>query len=86
MPFFFTLPFCALLDEFLRLPMFFGFFRGVHKIPRKTSHVEKKAEFWFLGVPQVAHSTRGVMTRFASGGAGYMISRALLPKLLETLR
>eukprot|EP00434_Breviolum_minutum_P035989 symbB.v1.2.031873.t2/scaffold3748.1/size51016/1 len=39
------------------------------------------AEFWFLGVPQVAHSTRGVMTRFASGGAGYMISRALLPKL-----
>ena len=39
------------------------------------------ADFWFLGVPQVAHSSRGVMTRFASGGAGYIISRALLPKL-----
>ena len=39
------------------------------------------SEFWFLGVPQVAHSSRGVMTRFASGGAGYMVSRALLPKL-----
>eukprot|EP00438_Fugacium_kawagutii_P013411 Skav224375 [mRNA] locus=scaffold1155:14722:16651:+ [translate_table: standard] len=39
------------------------------------------SELWFLGVPQVAHSTRGSMTRFASGGAGYIISRALLPKL-----
>ncbi|CAE7212079.1 Chsy1 [Symbiodinium sp. CCMP2456] len=39
------------------------------------------SDFWFLGVPQVAHSARGAMTRFASGGAGYMISRALLPKL-----
>lgn len=39
------------------------------------------SEFWFLGVPQVAHSTRGVVTRFASGGAGYMVSRGLLPKL-----
>ncbi|CAE8679569.1 unnamed protein product [Polarella glacialis] len=39
------------------------------------------AQFWFLGVPQVAHSSSGSMTRFASGGAGYMFSRALLPKL-----
>lgn len=38
-------------------------------------------EFWFLGVPQVAHSSTGSMTRFASGGAGYMVSRGLLPKL-----
>ncbi|CAK9104535.1 Hypothetical protein (Fragment) [Durusdinium trenchii] len=38
-------------------------------------------ENWFLGVPQVAHSTHGVMTRFASGGAGYVISRGLLPRL-----
>ena len=71
MPVFFKKrPFCALLDEFLQL------------LWRKASHEDSKAEFWFLGVPQVAHSTRGVMTRFASGGAGYMISRALLPKLL----
>ena len=62
------------------------FLGGFTKFLEKTAMLKKKAEFWFLGVPQVAHSTRGVMTRFASGGAGYMISRALLPKLLETLR
>lgn len=39
------------------------------------------SKFWFLGVPQVAHNSKGSMTRFASGGAGYFISRALLPKL-----
>merc|ERR1711971_434014 len=39
-------------------------------------------ETWFLGVPQVAHSGgRGPITRFASGGAGYAISRGLLPRL-----
>merc|ERR1712129_531545 len=36
------------------------------------------SELWFLGVPQVAHSSTGTMTRFASGGAGYVISRALV--------
>jgi len=38
-------------------------------------------ELWFLGVPQVAHSSGGSMTRFASGGAGYFLSRAVLPKV-----
>mmetsp|Transcript_136696 Transcript_136696/g.332304 ORF Transcript_136696/g.332304 Transcript_136696/m.332304 type:complete len:352 (+) Transcript_136696:3-1058(+) len=38
-------------------------------------------ELWFLGIPQVAHSGSGTVTRFASGGAGYLISRALVPKL-----
>merc|ERR1711957_1072471 len=38
-------------------------------------------ELWFLGVPQVANGATGSMTRFASGGAGYFVSRALLPKV-----
>lgn len=38
-------------------------------------------ELWFLGVPQVAHGSNGALTRFASGGAGYIISRALAPKV-----
>eukprot|EP00928_Gymnodinium_smaydae_P034149 TRINITY_DN24277_c0_g2_i3.p1 TRINITY_DN24277_c0_g2~~TRINITY_DN24277_c0_g2_i3.p1 ORF type:complete len:1070 (-),score=169.34 TRINITY_DN24277_c0_g2_i3:231-3440(-) len=38
------------------------------------------AELWYLGVPQVAHGGRGPSRRFAIGGAGYILSRALLPK------
>merc|ERR1712190_25897 len=38
-------------------------------------------ELWFLGVPQVAHGTTGGLARFASGGAGYILSRALVPKV-----
>merc|ERR1719460_2666504 len=36
---------------------------------------------WFVGVPQIAHGAQGSTTRFASGGPGYAVSRALLPKL-----
>mmetsp|Transcript_33047 Transcript_33047/g.60995 ORF Transcript_33047/g.60995 Transcript_33047/m.60995 type:complete len:951 (+) Transcript_33047:207-3059(+) len=38
-------------------------------------------QYWFLGVPQIAHGQQGSTTRFASGGAGYVISRALLPRV-----
>jgi len=38
-------------------------------------------QFWFMGLPQIAHGNQGTTTRFASGGAGYAVSRALLPKL-----
>lgn len=44
-------------------------------------HCFNPDELWYLGVPQVAHGSTGALTRFASGGAGYFISRALLPKL-----
>lgn len=38
-------------------------------------------EFWFMGETQIAHGNQGTTTRFASGGSGYAVSRALLPKL-----
>merc|ERR1740117_248632 len=34
-----------------------------------------------MGETQIAQGTQGTTTRFASGGPGYAVSRALLPKL-----
>ena len=49
---------------------------------------------WFLGVPQVAEGRYGKSSFFASGGAGYFLSRGAVRKagvyvpfcLLETIR